>query len=725
MALSDRYDILELIGEGGMGAVYRARDRELDEIVALKMIRKELVDEPAIVERFRREVKLARRVTHANVARTFELGSADGQLFCTMELVDGESLTKRLARDRRIALSEAVAIACAMCDGLAAAHAVGVIHRDIKPDNILLANDGRVVMADFGVASVAAGDRGELSGTPVYMAPEQARGEPATPAADVYALGIVLHEMITGRRAFAGEAVQVLGDKQVFDKIEPAPGECPPELAAVIGRATAREPAARVASAKELRAALAPWERHVRLDTQPALVADDHHHLATIVVLAPRGETKRYLAEALYDDLLAKLTREPHLRVLSREDAIEEGAVTLHLETGESLIAHAERGGVSIVRLELPLSIDQLATSAEAIYRAVCKLSAPRTDHPDPQALEAFDLVLHARHAIRRDIRLGNVAAEQAERALSLLPHDPRVLATIAIVTVRRAFFLFDASEDAMARAGGYARRAMAAAPELVDSHLALAHVEFNLGNPHAAARLYRSAIARSPHSAEAHEYMGRMLIEAGFLDEGFGRLDEAMAINPARRGLLWEVARAHALEGRWDEHAKIVARLTDLLINRPFARARMAIWRREPGLGALIRPELEPLTAQFAPGLMDLLIELYSGREWAELRDQLVSGIKVPWPNRRRRTWAAQIVAEACGWAGDGESALALVEYASGDGLFDLHWLDKCPVLDCMREHPRFAEVRVPIQRRADGVLDAMYGDHSLGTLETAAATS
>ncbi|HEY6037227.1 MAG TPA: serine/threonine-protein kinase, partial [Kofleriaceae bacterium] len=213
--LGDRYDILELLGAGGMGAVYRARDRELDELVALKVIRGEFAAVPAIVDRFRSEVKLARRVTHHNVARTFELGYADGVMFCTMELVEGESLTARLRRERRLSVADAVAIATAVCDGLAAAHARDVIHRDIKPDNVLLAGDDRVVVADFGVAAVNVGERAELSGTPAYMAPEQARGEPPTPAADVYALGVVLYEMVTGRRAFTGDVTKILEDKQI------------------------------------------------------------------------------------------------------------------------------------------------------------------------------------------------------------------------------------------------------------------------------------------------------------------------------------------------------------------------------------------------------------------------------------------------------------------------------------------------------------------------------
>src|SRR5687767_4981289 len=141
--LAGRYDVLALIGRGGMGAVYRVLDRELDEVVALKVIRGDLADEREMIEKFRSEVRLARRVTHANVARTFALGKSDNVMFCTMELVEGESLAQVLRR-RALPIEEAATIATAICDALIAAHAAGVIHRDIKPDNIMLAPGGRI-----------------------------------------------------------------------------------------------------------------------------------------------------------------------------------------------------------------------------------------------------------------------------------------------------------------------------------------------------------------------------------------------------------------------------------------------------------------------------------------------------------------------------------------------------------------------------------------------------
>src|SRR5262249_37578285 len=150
--LAGCYEILSFFGAGGMGSVYRALDTELDEIVALKMLWREFVADTRILGRFRQEVKLARKVTHRNVACTFDIGEHGGEKFLTMEFVDGESLGDKLARAGALPLSEVVAIVDEVCAGLTAAHSVGVVHRDLKPDNVLIANDGRVVITDFGIA---------------------------------------------------------------------------------------------------------------------------------------------------------------------------------------------------------------------------------------------------------------------------------------------------------------------------------------------------------------------------------------------------------------------------------------------------------------------------------------------------------------------------------------------------------------------------------------------
>src|SRR5215467_11605994 len=198
--LAGRYRIIALLGKGGMGEVYRADDLTLGQPVALKFLPEEAMRDEGLLERFRNEVRIARRVSHPNVCRVYDVGEVDGHTFFTMEYVDGEDLASLLRRIGRLPQDKALEIARQLCAGLAAAHAKGVLHRDLKPANIMLDGRGQVRITDFGIAGVAEQIRDARSGTPAYMSPEQLAGKEVTARSDIYALGIVLCELITGKR---------------------------------------------------------------------------------------------------------------------------------------------------------------------------------------------------------------------------------------------------------------------------------------------------------------------------------------------------------------------------------------------------------------------------------------------------------------------------------------------------------------------------------------------
>ncbi len=202
--ISDRWRVVARLGAGGMGEVYRADDLRLGEAVALKFLPERLERDPALRERFLGEAKLARKVSHPNVCRVFDLGEVDGRPFLSMEYVDGEDLGTLLSRIGRLPPDKAVQVAREICAGLAAAHAQGILHRDLKPTNVMLDGRGHARITDFGLATIAdATDaKDAFAGTPAYMAPEQLRGELPSRASDVYALGLVLYEIFTGHRAF-------------------------------------------------------------------------------------------------------------------------------------------------------------------------------------------------------------------------------------------------------------------------------------------------------------------------------------------------------------------------------------------------------------------------------------------------------------------------------------------------------------------------------------------
>jgi predicted Ser/Thr protein kinase len=202
--LAERYRIVGLLGQGGMGEVYRANDLKLGQPVALKFLPQATAKNQQMLARFHAEARIARQVSHPNVCRVYDIGEADGSTFLSMEYVDGENLHSLLRRIGRLPPDKAVEIARKLCAGLAAAHDKGVLHRDLKPANIMIDGRGQVLIADFGLAALAGQLDGSnvRDGTPAYMAPEQLAGKEASVRSDLYALGLVLHEMFTGKRAF-------------------------------------------------------------------------------------------------------------------------------------------------------------------------------------------------------------------------------------------------------------------------------------------------------------------------------------------------------------------------------------------------------------------------------------------------------------------------------------------------------------------------------------------
>jgi predicted Ser/Thr protein kinase len=259
--IAGRYRIITLLGKGGMGEVYRADDLTLGQPVALKFLPEQAAYDEAVLERFRNEVRIARRVSHPNVCRVYDVGEVGGQTFFTMEYVDGEDLASLLRRIGRLPQDKALDIARQLCAGLAAAHAKGVLHRDMKPANIMLDGRGQVVITDFGLAGIADQIQGAevRSGTPAYMAPEQLEGKEVSVRSDIYALGVVLYEVFTGKRAFTETAAEALrGSRAENPPSRPSSAmkDFDPIVERVILRCLEIEPGARPATVLSIAAAL-------------------------------------------------------------------------------------------------------------------------------------------------------------------------------------------------------------------------------------------------------------------------------------------------------------------------------------------------------------------------------------------------------------------------------------------------------------------------------------
>jgi eukaryotic-like serine/threonine-protein kinase len=302
-----RYEIMGVLGQGGMGAVYKARDRELDRLIALKVIRPELAMDPAILARFKQELILSRNITHKNVVRIFDLGEAEGIRFISMEYVDGEDLRTILRRQGKFAPEEAIAVVEQVCRALDSAHSEGVIHRDLKPQNIMRDRHGRIVVMDFGLArslgESGMTQTGAIVGTIEYMSPEQALGSTLDQRSDIFSVGLIFFELLTGKAPYQADTAIASLMKRTREDAQSASdvdASVPKSLSAIVSRCLEREPANRYHSAVELLQQLTTWEANpnISVDSLSKMISHPIVHPSRFSLDLP-GKSWMWIAGAV------------------------------------------------------------------------------------------------------------------------------------------------------------------------------------------------------------------------------------------------------------------------------------------------------------------------------------------------------------------------------------------------------------------------------------------
>jgi serine/threonine-protein kinase len=337
------YRITEPLGAGGMGEVYRARDERLGRDVAIKVLPKAVADDPERMARFEREARALAALSHPNILAIFDFGTDGGITYAVTELLEGETLRSRLERER-LAWRKSVETAAAIADGLAAAHSKGIVHRDIKPDNIFITTDGRVKVLDFGLARVAesahaAGGTttltdpgtaaGTVMGTVGYMAPEQVRGQSADARSDIFTLGCLLYEMLAGKRAFARETS---AETMAAILKDPAPEvsvsgvEVTPELNRIISHCLEKNPGERFQSASDLSfhlKSLLTGTAPARSDAGKPAAGSETPSIAVLPFanLSPDPD-QEYFCDGMTEEIIADLSHIQSLRVISRTSAM-------------------------------------------------------------------------------------------------------------------------------------------------------------------------------------------------------------------------------------------------------------------------------------------------------------------------------------------------------------------------------------------------------------------
>ena len=350
--LGGRYRVEAVLGYGGMGVVYRARDLKLDQDIALKRIRPDRVS-PERRETLRREIILSRRVTHENVCRVFDLVELNGEEFVSMEYLPGRTLKEIEDEEKMLPLGRGLSIAKKICRGLAAAHRIGVLHRDLKPENVIVSNDGTPRLMDFGIAVESAVYRGEkedtVPGTPQFLAPELLRGDAPSVRTDIYAMGVLLYEMFTGQVPFDDADTARLVRRVIAEappKAETLRPDLPHELLGVLDRAIAKDPEARFPDADTLSDAIGSFEGEV-LDRVLAEVSVTRSKMIKLMVIL---EANKSLAATLDPTETLRII----LRTATSETDAERGTIFLREPGADELVSQILEGG-AVAPIRLPV----------------------------------------------------------------------------------------------------------------------------------------------------------------------------------------------------------------------------------------------------------------------------------------------------------------------------------------------------------------------------------
>src|SRR5258706_775378 len=564
------YRWVERIGQGAMGEVWVAEGLRLRRRVAGKILPRHLSEDPEAVARMLREAQAAASVDHPAVVTVYEAGLHQGRPYIVMQRVEGETLGARLARGP-LEITEAIALAGRIADALAEVHALGIVHRDLKPANIVLTARGPKLL-DFGIASVKGSPRmtatGTAVGTPLAMSPEQLKGLPPDNRSDLWALGVILYESLTGRTPFAGGSFEAVANA-VLNQQPPAPGTLRAgvghDLDFMVMKLLRKDPAHRYARAEELIADLASCEA-CRTEAAPPVareVAAPRLAVLYFEVLSADADDA-FLAAGLTEDLIVDLTRVEGLRVASRGEVmpyrdrpLPPRTLARELNADYLLQGSVRRAGqrarisAQLVRASDGHSVwaerfdrtieDLFDVQAEVSRRIVEALQV--TLKPGEQEMleraptrspEAYGFYLKARALIDLRSRDNIVAAEaMLKRAVELDPEFALAHAALGECYARRAMAWY-AGREAAEPAERHARRALEIEPDLIEAQLVMALVHRIRGEPDLLLMAIESIVARDPDQVEVLEWAGWSSLSTGRAREGAERLARAAARRPA-----------------------------------------------------------------------------------------------------------------------------------------------------------------------------------------------
>ena len=726
-----RYQIIEEVGCGGMGVVYKAVDNELGRMVALKMIRPELSSDPGMLERFKQELLLASEVSHENVIRIHDLGEADGIKYFSMKFIDGTSLQDLLRTAGRLTTERAVGIARQVASALMAAHRKGVIHRDLKPQNIMLDQAGTAYVMDFGIARAVGGEDvtalGMVVGTPEYISPEQAGGRPADARADIYSLGCVLFAMLTGRKPFEAASADEMLRKHMSEKPVPPSTLSPglsPELDNLVLRCLEKDPAERYASVAELLSALETFTSAEEPSAARPVPAskEETSRIASLAVMPFRDmspeKDQEYFCDGMAEEITNALVKIEGLRVAALTSAFQFKGKDVDIrEVGEKLnVGIVLEGSVRKAGSRLRVTVqlvnvadgyhlwserydremeDVFEVQDEISVSIAEKLKLRFTDREQRPAteratrdLEAYNLYLKGRfywnkrteEAIRKGIECFQEAIEK----------DPTY--ALAYVGLADSYTMQESmpTEESFPKAKASAKRALELDPELAEAHASLGMIAFEYDwDVREALLQLRKAIELNPNYASAHQWYGLLLMNIDRHEEGIREIVRARELDPLSPIINAALGMAYMFKGDYHRATQELFKVIDMDPN--FAPAFAVLGRLHAKLGDYERAyelELKALKLGEENELARAFEEGYAESGYAgairRTKDLLLESEIKP---GTRYTWAATYAAEL----GEADEAFELLDKAVDEKEREIIFMRYLPAFDGLRFDPRF----------------------------------
>lgn len=725
------YILLEKLGQGGMGVVYRAYDPRLRRHVALKFLNQEMTTDAGREQSLWNEARAAAALDHPNICTIYEIGQLDGKPYISMAYVSGQSLKKKLATGA-LPFEEAVELAIQIAMGLQAAHEAGIIHRDVKPSNMLVSTGGVVKIVDFGLAllkSVERMQRGDLSGTPAYMSPEQAYGLELDQRADLWSLGVTIYEMATGRLPFQGSDIATIRRAILTSTDMPTPlqpAEAYRLLEPIIRRALAHDRSDRYLSAAAMIADLkAVASARSGTATQRALPSVA---VLPFFNLGRRRETE-YFSDGLTDELINALAQLEGLRIVSRGSVFEfKGKPVNVQEVGAKFnVTKVLEGSVRVsgrnVRVTAQLTdvndgfqvwserfdrkiVNVFEIQDEITHAIVEKLKVRlsgaeerRLNAACPKNIEAYDLYLKGKFRWNGQTEdCFRQAIEYFTRAVQLDPEFAAAHAGLADCYTSLAFHGFGPPREIFSTARTSAARALDTNPSLPDANISMGYVKLYHDWDWAEAEIYlRRALELNPGYAKAYYSLMLCLVQTSRFEEGRVALDQALQLDPSN--LLY-----HTSQGWLEYYAKRprvamekLKRILELNPNFPEAHVALGVASEQLGLYQDALRHLE--TAAEAYGQHPLVVALLGAAyatagnreqalEKSDLLNRLAAKKYVPHVCRA-------IIHMACGDYDDAFEQLALG--AENRDAF-LCWLNVYPGSELLRSDPRFTKLLADI---------------------------